>query len=145
MTEVTFHFNVPDPLAYVCRLVKRATGTGAKVVVTGAGPVLQHLDEILWTFSPADFIPHCQLASADPRVVQASQVVLAEQARGAPHQDILVNLGGSIPDGFEKFERLNEIVTQDEGDRQQARLRWKHYAARGYAIRKYDAVTRESS
>jgi DNA polymerase III subunit chi len=145
MTEVTFHFNVPHPLAYVCRLVKRATGTGAKVVVTGAGPVLQDLDEVLWTFSPADFIPHCQLASADPQVVQASQVVLAEQARGAPHQDILVNLGGSIPDGFEKFERLNEIVTQDEGDRQQARLRWKHYAARGYAIRKYDAVTRESS
>ena len=145
MTEVTFHFNVPDPLAYVCRLVKRATGTGAKVVVTGDGPVLQDLDEVLWTFSPTDFIPHCQAALADPQLLQASQVVLAEQARGAPHQDILVNLGGAIPDGFEKFERLNEIVTQDEADRQQARLRWKHYASRGYSIRKYDAVTRESS
>jgi DNA polymerase-3 subunit chi len=145
MTEVTFHFNVPDPLAYVCRLVKRATGTGAKVVVTGAGQVLQDLDEVLWTFSPTDFVPHCHAASADPQVLQASPVVLAEQARGAPHQDVLVNLGGPVPDGFEKFERLNEIVTQDEADRLQARLRWKHYAARGYAIRKYDAVTRESS
>jgi DNA polymerase III subunit chi len=115
------------------------------VVVTGAGPVLQDLDEALWTFSPTDFIPHCQVPCADPQVLQASQVVLAEQARGAPHHDILVNVGGAIPDGFEKFERLNEIVTQDEADRQQARLRWKHYAARGYAIRKYDAVTRESS
>ncbi|MCC2675090.1 MAG: polymerase subunit chi [Ramlibacter sp.] len=145
MTEVTFHFNVPDPLAYVCRLVRRATGTGKKVVVTGAGPLLQQLDEELWTFSPADFIPHCHAASADPQVVQASPVVLADQARGAPHQDVLVNLGGGVPDGFEKFERLNEIVSQDDADRQQARLRWKHYASRGYAIRKYDAVTRESS
>jgi DNA polymerase-3 subunit chi len=144
MTEVTFHFTVPDPLGYVCRLVRRAAGTGAKVVVTGAGPVLRDLDEALWTFSPTDFIPHCH-ASAEPQLLQASPVVLAEHARGAPHQDILVNLGGSIPDGFEKFERLNEIVTQDEGDRQQARMRWKHYAARGYAIRRYDAVTRESS
>jgi DNA polymerase-3 subunit chi len=145
MTEVTFHFNVPDPLAYVCRLVKRATGAGAKVVVTGAAPVLQDLDEVLWTFSPIDFIPHCHAASADPQVLQASPVVLAEQARGAPHQDILVNLGGPVPEGFEKFERLNEIVSQDEADRLQARLRFKHYAVRGYAIRKYDAVTRESS
>ncbi|MEJ5988855.1 DNA polymerase III subunit chi [Ramlibacter sp. PS3R-8] len=145
MTEVTFHFNVPDPLAYVCRLVRRATGTGAKVVVTGGGPLLQQLDEELWRFSATDFIPHCHAATAEPQVLQASPVVLADQVRGAPHQDILVNLGGAVPEGFEKFERLNEIVTQDETDRQQARTRWKHYASRGYAIRKYDAVTRESS
>ena len=145
MTEVTFHFNVPDPLAYVCRLVRRATGTGAKVVVTGGGPLLQELDEALWKFSPTDFIPHCHAGTAEPVVVQASPVVLADEARAAPHQDILVNLGGAVPDGFERFERLNEIVSQDEADRQRARLRWKHYASRGYAIRRYDAVTRETS
>jgi DNA polymerase III subunit chi len=77
-------------------------------------------------------------------VLQASPVVLADSARGTPHQEVLVNVGGAVPEGFEKFERLNEIVTQDEADRQRARLRWKHYAARGYAIRRYDAVTRET-
>jgi DNA polymerase III subunit chi len=144
MTEITFHFNVPDPLEYACRLVKRAAGTGAKVVVTG-GARLAELDEALWTFSPTDFIPHCQAAAAEPQVLRASPVVLADQARGAPHHEVLVNLGAALPEGFEKFERLNEIVSQDEAERQQARLRWKHYAARGYAIRRYDAVTRESS
>ena len=144
MTEVTFHFNVPDPLEYVGRLVRRAAGTGARVVVTGDSGLLQQLDKALWTASPTDFFPHCHAAGAEPHVLQASPVVLADSARGTPHQEVLVNVGGGVPEGFEKFERLNEIVTQDEADRQRARLRWKHYAARGYAIRRYDAVTRET-
>ena len=56
----------------------------------------------------------------------------------APHQQVLVNLGRSVPDGFERFERLIEVVTVDEGDRLQARQRWKHYAERGYAITRHD-------
>jgi DNA polymerase-3 subunit chi len=144
MTEVTFHFNVPDPLAYASRLVRKAAGTGARVVVTGQGELLQHLDQALWSGAATDFFPHCHAGSAEPHVVAASPVVLVDSPRAAPHQEVLVNLGGGVPDGFERFERLNEIVSQDEDDRQLARARWKHYADRGYAIRRYDAVTRET-
>jgi DNA polymerase III subunit chi len=49
-----------------------------------------------------------------------------------------VNLGDAVPDGFEAFERLIEVVTPDDADRQQARERWKHYAARGYNITRHD-------
>jgi DNA polymerase-3 subunit chi len=69
-------------------------------------------------------------------VLAASPVVLADAPRGAPHQEVLVNLGGAVPDGFERFERLIEVVTQDDDDRVQARGRWKHYADRGYAIKR---------
>ena len=44
----------------------------------------------------------------------------------------------AVPQGFERFERLIEVVTGDEGDRLQARSRWKHYADRGYAITRHD-------
>jgi DNA polymerase III subunit chi len=143
MTEVTFHFNVADPLAYVSRLVRGAAGKGVKVVVTGDGALLQQLDEQLWTSSPTDFFPHCRAGVAEPHVLAASPVVLADSARGTPHQEVLVNLGEQVPEGFERFERLNEVVSQDEADRQRARTRWKHYADRGYAIKRYDAVTKE--
>jgi DNA polymerase-3 subunit chi len=33
-----------------------------------------------------------------------------------------------------------EIVTGDEHDRLAARQRWKHYAARGYAIEKHEVA-----
>ena len=46
--------------------------------------------------------------------------------------------------GFERFERLIELVTQDEQDRLDARARWKHYADRGYAIIRHDLGPREA-
>ena len=40
-----------------------------------------------------------------------------------------------MPAGFERFLRLIEVVSSvDEQDRGHARLRWKQYASRGYAI-----------
>jgi DNA polymerase-3 subunit chi len=106
--------------------------------------VLGELDVALWTFSALDFIPHCRDGSAPGSVLAASPVVLADSARSAPHHDVLVNLGDAVPDGFEGFERLIEVVTGDEADRAQARRRWKHYAARGYAITRHDRA-REAS
>ena len=138
MTEVAFHFNVPDKLGYACRLLRKATGAGARVVVTGESELLRSLDVELWSFSALEFIPHCHAASADGAVLAASPVVLADSPRATPHHEVLVNLGGPVPEGFERFERLIELVSVDEGDRQQARARWKHYADRGYAIRRHD-------
>lgn len=145
MTEVAFHFNVPDKLGYACRLLRKATGAGSRVVVTGEAAELRSLDTELWTFSALEFIPHCLAAGAEAQVLAASPVVLAESVRGTPHQDVLVNLGGRVPEGFERFERLIELVTRDDGDRQQARARWKHYADRGYAIKTHDLAAREAA
>lgn len=144
MTEVAFHFNVPDKLGYACRLVRKATGAGSRVVVTGESALLRSLDTELWTFSALEFIPHCHAATAEAAVVTASPVVLADSPRGTPHQEVLVNLGGRVPEGFERFERLIELVSRDDEDRQQARQRWKHYADRGYAIAKHDLAAREA-
>ncbi|GAB3759855.1 DNA polymerase III subunit chi [Ramlibacter monticola] len=144
MTEVAFHFNVPDKLAYACRLLRKATGAGSRVVVTGEPGLLRRLDTELWTFSALEFIPHAHVGSAEAHVVAASPVVLADSPRGTPHHEVLVNIGGAVPEGFERFERLIELVSQEEDDRLQARARWKHYADRGYAIRKHDLAEREA-
>ena len=138
MTEVGFHFNAPDKLGYACRLLRKAVGSGARVVVTGAPELLRDLDAALWTFSSLEFVPHCHDLAAAPAVLARSPIVLTETPSGAPHQQILVNLGLPVPRGFERFERLIEVVTAEQDDRQQARQRWKHYAERGYAIVRHD-------
>lgn len=142
MTEVAFHFNAPDKLGYACRLLRKAVGSGARVMVTGQSQALRELDTALWTFAPLEFLPHCY-GEATPVALAASPVVLAESVRSAPHQQVLVNLGTAVPDGFERFERLIEVVTQDEQDRQEARRRWKHYADRGYSIERHDLAVKE--
>lgn len=137
MTEVAFHFNALDKLAYACRLLRKAVAAGSRVMVTGASATLRDLDAALWTFAPLEFLPHCY-AAVTPVALAASPVVLAESVRSAPHQQVLVNLGTGVPEGFERFERLIEVVAGDEKDRQEARRRWKHYADRGYAITRHD-------
>ena len=140
MTEIAFHFNAPDKLAYACRLLRKAVASGAQVVVTGAPASLQALDTLLWTFSPLEFVAHCR-AGSSPEQLMASPVVLAAQIEGSaelPHHQVLLNLGTEVVPGYERFERTIEVVTLDEEDRQQARARWQHYADRGYSITRHD-------
>jgi DNA polymerase III subunit chi len=137
MTEVAFHFNAPDKVAYGCRLLRKAVRAGSRIVVTAEADVLRELDVALWTFSPLEFIPHCG-TSAGSVMAGASPVMLTGDARGSPHSQVLVNLGEHVPAGFDRFERLIEVVTLDDADRQQARGRWKHYTDLGYAIVRHD-------
>ena len=143
MTEVAFHFNAPDSLAYACRLLRKAVGSGAKVVVTGPPDTLRELDALLWTFSATDFVPHC-LADSEAHVVAASPVVLATSIASTAHQQVLLNLGRLVPEGFDRFERVIELVGQDEQQRQLARARWKQYTDRGYAITRHDLTLKTS-
>ena len=142
MTGVEFHFNAPAKLAYACRLLRKAAGQGARVAVTGDDAALRELDTVLWTFSATEFVPHC-MVDAPAQVLSATPVVLCPDARTSPHQQVLVNLGDAIPEGFERFERLIEVVAQDEDDRLRARQRWKHYQSRGYQLQRKDLELKE--
>lgn len=143
MTEVAFHFNAPDTLAYACRLLRKATGSGARVVVTASPEVLDRLDVLLWTFSPGDFVPHAR-QPGELRVLAASPIILSDTVADTPHRQVLLNLGPEVPAGFDRFERLIEVVSLDEADRQQARGRWKQYAQLGYVITRHDLVLKET-
>ena len=140
MTEVAFHFNAPDKLSYACRLLRKACNSSAQVVVMGAEDLVAALDATLWTFALTAFVPHC-LASADPDTLRQTPVVLGQGTQvpnGLPHHQVLLNLGSELLTGFETFEKIIEVVTLDEQDRASARLRWKHYADRGYPLVRHD-------
>ena len=137
MTDIAFHFNTADKLAYGCRLLRKIYQSGAKVAVTAEPAVLAELDALLWAFSPPDFVPHCT-AAALPATLALTPVVLAASPAGYSQQGILVNLGHDLPAGFEGFERLIEVVSLSPEDAQAGRSRWKHYAGRGYPLKRHD-------
>jgi DNA polymerase III subunit chi len=142
MTRVSFHFNVPHRTDYLCRFLRKATRQGAKVVVAGPPPALAHIDKALWTFDPLEFLPHLLLKPGQivPQRQANTPVWLLEHTADAPLRDVLVNLNSDVTAGFETFARVIEIVSTDEADRQAARQRWKHYAACGLAIEKYEVT-----
>lgn len=142
MTSVAFHFNVPDKLDYACRLLRKTYAAGGQVGVVGPDEVLSALDTALWSFSALDFVPHCR-ATAPAPMQRSTPIVLAADCAQLQQSTVLVNLGGAVPAGFERFERLIELVDTSDADRAEARQRWRHYTERGYPIQRHDLATRE--
>lgn len=139
MTEIGFHYNAPDKLGYACRLVRKAVKVrGLRVVVIAEASMLDAMDSALWQLSAVDFIAHCRNDS-EGHVVARSPVILSTgDPAGLAHRDMLLNLGSEVPLGFERFERLVDVVGDETEDRQRGRARWRHYADRGYAIKPHD-------
>lgn len=142
MTEVAFHFNAPDKLAYACRFARKMLRSGHPLVITAAAPLLEVLSARLWALAPQEFLAHARVDSP-VHVRDASPLLLLPDPSQAPQRQrqVLLNLGDQVPAGFEGFARLIEVVSAtDEIDRQQARTRWRDYTQRGYAIVRHDLV-----
>lgn len=138
MTEIAFHFGAPDKLSYACRLLRKAVRLGHQIVVYAEPEHLHQLNTDLWTFSSVDFVPHC-LANADAFLLKNSPVILTTPDHSVDEiRPMLVNLSDQIPTAFSQYARMVEVVSQDESDRAQARLRWKYYVQQGYALIKHD-------
>lgn len=132
MPDIAFHLNAPDKLGYTCRLLRKAHARGARVVVFGLVSELTQLDQALWRLEGADFVPHCG-DSAPPHVQRASPIFLTAQVplRQDFEASVLVNLDAAVPEGYERFERIIEVVTAFAPEVAQARLRWKAYKTGG--------------
>ncbi len=141
MTEVQFHVNVPDPVHYTCRLLRKALRQGARLAVTGPAAALAELDRALWVFEADEFLPHVQLRDDQPSGAQArAPVWLVEDARHGVSMPVLVNLGAPVAASFEAYTRVIEIVSNDEGDRSAGRQRWRDYLTRGCTPVKHEVA-----
>jgi DNA polymerase-3 subunit chi len=137
MTQIEFHFNTTERLQYTCRLLRKAHARALRVGVVGSEASLRQLDAALWSFSEVDFLPHSNAADA-AEVRAVSPIRLHVDPVQLSGMDVLVNLGDEVPQGFESFARLIEIVATDDHGRMTARQRWRHYSAQGYALKQHD-------
>ncbi len=145
MTHISFHFNVANPQHYVCRLVKKAWQQEKPVLIVSEQAWLEELDDLLWTFSDTDFIPHA-FVDADADEVSDEKVTVwlatANQlhTQAQNHAGFLIYCGDAHLEGFERFERLIEIVpSADPSKVEEARKRWRYYKERGYPLTSHDA------
>lgn len=138
MTDVAFHVNVSDRMAYSCRLLRKAYLSGARVAVTAEPNAMIELDRMLWSFSPTDFVPHVLVMGESEHDMALSPILLIDALAACGHRDVLLNLGREVPDKFEDFERVIEVVADDQEALLAGRQRWRHYATRGFAPIKHD-------
>ena len=139
MTRIDFHSSVSNQLDYACRLVRKALAAQCRLIVRheDAGQLAQ-FDQLLWSFSPTDFLPHVVCLDHGHPLAGHTPVLLtllplhAETTPGP--QQILLNLSTRVPNDFASFERLIEIVPQAPEAIQAGRERYRFYQQQGYQL-----------
>lgn len=110
---------------FACRLAEKAWQQGYRVFVrTADQSATERLDERLWTFREASFVPHAPVTEAD-----TEPVVIGDTAPEVAQVEI--NLGDAIDPDWRGYERIAEIVTNEATDRRQARERFRAYRDAG--------------
>ncbi|WP_022956649.1 DNA polymerase III subunit chi [Perlucidibaca piscinae] len=139
--EITFYVLPPDApltarLGTACRLVDKAWQQNRQVLIqTASRAEAETLDEQLWSFRPESFVPH-HLVGEGP--TPPPPVRIGWEALPAESRDILINLGADIPDGFQRFQRVIEIVAGSDAEREAARTHWKAYRKLGYQVQAHE-------
>ncbi|HYJ42140.1 MAG TPA: DNA polymerase III subunit chi, partial [Steroidobacteraceae bacterium] len=96
-------------LRLACRVAEKAYLAKQTVVVLIDDPeALRRFDEMLWTFGDGTFVPH-DAVTAEGAQCEAP-VALTTGPLPAGHADVLLNLGNTVPDRFEKFARVAEFL-----------------------------------
>ncbi|MCK6373443.1 MAG: DNA polymerase III subunit chi [Zoogloea sp.] len=136
MTDVRFYHNAPDRLRVACVLTAKASGGGRRVSVFAPdGNIARHFDQMLWSFQPLAFVPH--VAAGSPLAAE-TPVVIGTRLEALPDDDVLINLGDDLPDGFERFSLVIEVVGPSDPERQAARGRFRRYKEQGHALSAHD-------
>lgn len=138
MTRVDFYQIESDeePMLFACRLIDKVYRKGHQIYINVQNEQdCTALDDLLWTFRPERFIPHCRSTSETDAPIKIGCLTEPED-----HQDVLINIAGQVPDFFSRFERVAEIVPRSEASRDQARTNFRFYKERGYPL-KYHKMT----
>jgi DNA polymerase-3 subunit chi len=116
-------------LRLACRIAEKAYLAQQRVVVLlDDAESLRRFDELLWTFGDGSFVPHDTVAQAGSTC--EAPVALTTGALPAAHADVLLNLTGGLPGGFEAFTRVAEFLDARPEVRAGGRERFKAYRAR---------------
>lgn len=132
---------------FACRLCDRAFRQHTPVCLLLADShQAQYFDQLLWAWRPASFIPHdCWTPHTDkPRMDSPVIVTCAESLADVQHSwanagaSLLINLQDNIPQHYQSFGRLAEIVVQEPDILALSRSAWREYKALGCELRRHD-------
>ena len=121
-------------LQVAVRLADKAFQQGHRIFINAVDEAqARTLDELLWTFRPASFLPHGLHGQE-----HSDTIAIGWGQEPQNHNDLLINLQLGIPSFFSRFQRVAEVVTQDPTSLKALRESWKFYKERGYQLEKHD-------
>jgi len=118
-----------DADALVCKLCHKAyQGKQKTLLLTMDQQHSERLDRLLWTSDDESFLPHDQQEQDG----FLTPILVTHQADPRGERDLLINLSNEIPVYFAQFERVIELVTEE--NKNLARSHYSYYKDRGYPL-----------
>ena len=138
MTRVDFYVlatsSPHERRVLACKLTEKAWRQGMKVYLhTGSEAEAEAMDKLLWTFRQGSFIPH-QQTKAIPAEREEIDVLIGSGAAPAGFEDLVINLSLDLPPGFERYQRIAELVDEDVTVRAEGRKRYAAYKQQGLEL-----------
>ena len=133
MTRIDFY--QLDPARHhfdqvVCQLCQKAyENKQHTLLLTENEQQSEILDKRLWTFSDDSFIPH-DAGEVDGLV---TPILIHNNPQPGTDRQLLINLSAEVPAYFARFERVIELVTEENKAR--AREHYSYYNERGYPLK----------
>ena len=134
MTQVSFYTGVPDRLTYVCRLLRKAQQSGARVGVLAPPAMLDRLDAALWSFEATEFVPHARWKPGREALMAATPLLLAEHLEPLRGMGVLLNLSPELQEDIGSFSRVLEVLSRDPEQVQLGRQRFRRYKELGHQL-----------
>ena len=141
MTRINFYVlknqRANARLDFICRLTEKVYKQGHRILLhTDDDRQASIINDLLWTWQQGSFIPH--EIQTDEKTPDCPIVISHQNDLKTDLQDVLINVASEVPLFFSQFERVTEIVDQDEQTRQSARQRYRFYQDRGYSLESHD-------
>ena len=96
------------------------------LVYTSDANESQLLDDLMWQYNDTSFVPH-EIIQANNEQLELSPIHISHGTQLPQTYDILINLSNQIPEHHQQFDRVAELVANDEQDKHLARQRYKIY------------------
>ncbi len=136
MTRIDFYVlkgqSAHDRQVFACRLAEKAYKLGHHVYIHAADEQqCQQIDDTLWSFRSDSFVPH-QLDDGNKNA--HCPILIGHSSKPPRLMNLLINLNPEQPLFFSQFERLAEIIDDDEQLKSAGRERFIFYKQRGYSL-----------
>jgi len=134
MPRVDFYLlSGADPSArrrFTCRLAEKAWKACHKIFIRSTDATeVAILDDLLWTFRQSSFVPHTLAENHENDPLAAVLIGTGTAPEG--FHDLLINLAPDVPEDWQTYRRIAEIVDGDEAVRQAGRDKYRLYQNQG--------------
>lgn len=141
MTQINFYRingQIDAAIMLACQLTEKAFRRGLFILIHSPDlAVSTQLNQALWSFKPSSFLPH------ELQEKPTAAIAISHHDHPGEHDSLLINLAPNTPGWFSRFEKVVEVVYDDQAIIEQKRERYSFYNHRGYPL-KYHNLTKSN-